>query len=157
MNVIKTITPILGAERFNNWKKLLGGANNINFFSYISDICHPEDMLIFCGLLFPDFVRVREFVILERNYDNDIFLASLKDKGALGIEKSFNSVWVYDVFAGTRNVPEIIYEQLSDVIAMSWGMLLKSKFPDKDFQVDVVKSELNYGPTITFYQIHGGD
>ncbi|MBP5134117.1 hypothetical protein HUT02_35735, partial [Pseudomonas protegens] len=63
-------------------------------------------------------------------------------------------IHLYDVFSGTASdVGDVIFEQLADIFAVSWRLVLKDKFPEKKFSVEVSNTEQDYGPTIIFFQI----
>ncbi len=65
-----------------------------------------------------------------------------------------NNVHVYELFEQCADdVSDSIFLQLRNVLAFSWGMVLKEKFPEKKFFVEVSDSESNYGPVITFFQV----
>ncbi len=114
--------------------------------------------MIFCKWLFPDFVVFEESVILEMKFDEPAFRVWLDhfsgDKA--GVERMLNHTHLYDVFSGCgSSVDEVVFEQLSNVLAMSWRMVLKAKFPDRRFHVEAINSDQEYGPVVTFHEMRG--
>jgi len=72
------------------------------------------------------------------------------------VEKIMNHTHLYDIFAGcSDDVDDVVFEQLAEVVALSWRLVLKDKFPESKFVVDVSNSDQDYGPTVTFYQVVG--
>lgn len=158
MKKINTIKPLSGLNRYELWRGQWADRSSINIFSYVSDICNPEDSLLFCKLLFPDFVVVDEAVILESNYDGDIFSAWFEkldgDVGA--VERVMNHTHLYDVFAGCSDeVDDVVFEQLCEIVALAWRLVLRDKFPERLFLVDISNTDQDYGPVVTFSQVGG--
>jgi hypothetical protein len=153
---IETIRQFSGLSRYESWASSWAKKDDIDIFSYVSTMCNPEDCLVFCRLLFPDFFVSEGAVILSAKYDHDAFIVWLaKFNGdARAVEKIMNHTHLYDVFAGCMDeVDDVVFEQLAEVIALSWRLALKEKFPDTNFSVDVSNSDQDYGPTVTFYQV----
>ncbi|WP_053152059.1 hypothetical protein [Pseudomonas sp. Pf153] len=153
---INTINPLVGLARYESWKSGWMEKENVDEYSYISDVCNPEDVLLSCKLFFPDFVVVGEGVFLESKYDGDIFDSWFKQFGGdlQAAEKMINHTHLYDVFDGCmEDIDDRVFKQLADVLALSWRLVLNDKFPDRRFNVDVSSSDQDYGPVVTFYQI----
>ncbi|NUT69439.1 hypothetical protein HNP01_28640 [Pseudomonas corrugata] len=145
-------------SRYESWASSWSKKDNVDIYSYVSAICKPEDCLLFCRFLFPDFFVSGGAVILSAKYDHDVFSVWLKkfDGDIHAVEKIMNHTHLYDVFAGcTDEVDDVVFEQLAEVIALSWRLVLKDKFPKGKFSVDVSNSDQDYGPTVTFYQLVG--
>lgn len=53
---VNTIHPLIGLVRYESWKSGWAKKDEVDEFSYISSPCNPEDVLLSCKLLFPDFV-----------------------------------------------------------------------------------------------------
>jgi hypothetical protein len=65
-----------------------------------------------------------------------------------------NHTHLYDIFSGCADeVDDVVFEQLAEIVALSWRLVLKDKFPGIKFSVDVSNSDQDYGPTVTFYQV----
>lgn len=145
-----------GLRRYPAWRDCWADKDAVDIFSYISSACNPEDSLLFCKILFPDFIEERGAVILAKNFDAesfDVWFSKL-DGDVSEVEKILNHTHVYDVFSGcTDDVDDLVFEQLSKVIAVSWRLVLKDKFPSKDFIVEATFSEQQYGPIVTFFQV----
>lgn len=153
---IQTIRQFSGLSRFESWASSWAKKDDVDISSYMSAMCNPEDCLVFCRLLFPDFFVSQGAVLLDAKYDHDVFVVWLTkfDGDARAVEKLMNHTHLYDVFSGcTDEVDDIIFEQLAEIIALSWRLALKDKFPDSKFSVDVSNSDQDYGPTVTFYQV----
>lgn len=153
---IKTIKSLRGLSRYPAWKAGWEKKEDIDVFSYISSTCNPEDLLLCCKLLFPDLIVVGDAVLLEHKYEPsrfDMWFSELEGD-ICAIEKIVNHTHIYDVFEGCSDeVDDAVFEQLSEVISMSWRLLLNSKFPERRFCVDVSNSDQEYGPVVTFYQV----
>ena len=153
---LKAIEPLRGLHRYSAWKAGWADKDSIDVFSYISNECSPEDFLLCCKLLFPDFVIIDGAVLLEHKYEAGTFQSWVSQfNGDLcAIEKVVNHTHMYDVFEGcSDDVDEAVFTQLAEVICLSWRLLLRDKFPDKKFCVDVLNSDQEYGPVVTFYQV----
>lgn len=154
--IVNTIKPFSDLNKYEKWKSKWVDQDGVDIFSYVSEMCHPEDVLLFCRLLLPDFVLVDGAVLLQSKYDDDIFRSWLnKFNGDTNkVEEIINHTHLYDVFGGCKGaVEDAIFEQLSEVIALSWRLVLKEKFPEKKFFVESSNSDQDYGPVVTFYQV----
>ncbi|WP_256575416.1 MULTISPECIES: hypothetical protein [unclassified Pseudomonas] len=155
---VNTLGQFSGLSRYELWASSWAESDNIDIFSYMSAICKPEDCLLFCRLLFPDFFISQGAIFLNAKYDHEVFLVWLKklDGDISAVEKIMNHTHMYDVFSGcTDEVDDVVFEQLADTIAFSWRLVLKDKFPGCNFSVEVSNSDQDYGPTVTFYQSIG--
>lgn len=153
---INTINPLVGLARYESWKSGWVEKEKVDEFSYISNMCNPEDVLLSCKLFFPDFVVVRGGVFLGSKFDGDIFDCWFKQFGGdlQAVEKMINHTHLYDVFDGcSEDVDDRVFAQLSEVVALSWRLVLNNKFPERKFNVDVSNSDQDYGPVVTFYQV----
>ena len=153
---INTIRPFSGLSRYELWASSWAEKDNIDIFSYVSAVCSPEDCLLFCRLLFPDFFVSQGAVILNAKYDHDVFFVWLKkfDGDVRAVEEIMNHTHLYDVFSGCNDeVDDVVFEQLAELVSLSWRLVLKDKFPERKFSVEVSNSDQDYGPTVTFYQI----
>lgn len=156
MKIVSSFAKVMGLKKFESWRAGWEEAESIDIFSYVEDVVSPEDSLIFCKLLFPDFVVFEDSVILEMKFDEPAFRVWLDhfsgDKS--GVEKVLNHTHLYDVFSGSgSSVDDVVYEQLSNVLAMSWRMVLKERFPGRRFHVEAINSDQEYGPVVMFYQV----
>lgn len=153
---INTINSLVGLVRYESWKSGWVEKDKVDEFSYISNTCNPEDVLLSCKLFFPDFIVEGGGVFLENKYDNDAFESWFKKfSGDLqATEKMINHTHLYDVFDGcSEDVDDRVFEQLAEVVALSWRLVLSDKFPQKKFNVVVSNSDQDYGPVVTFYQM----
>ncbi|WP_446436407.1 hypothetical protein [Pseudomonas sp. 1152_12] len=156
MMKVDTLRQFSGLSRYELWASGWAKKDNIDIFSYVSAMCNPEDCLLFCRLLFPDFFVSQGAIFLSAKYDHDVFVVWLKkfDGDARAVEKIMNHTHLYDVFSGcTDEVDDVVFEQLAETIALSWRLVLKDKFPERKFSVDVSNSDQDYGPTVTFFQV----
>ncbi|WP_225935533.1 hypothetical protein [Pseudomonas muyukensis] len=158
MKTVKFFAEIIGLKKFEAWRAGWQDPESIDIFSYVEDVVSPEDSLIFCKWLFPDFVVFEDSVILAMKFDEAAFRIWLQhfsgDKA--GVEKMLNHTHLYDVFSGCgSSVGEVVFEQLSNVLAMSWRMVLKERFPDRRFHVEATNSDQEYGPVVTFHEVRG--
>ncbi|MDD0973158.1 hypothetical protein [Pseudomonas fontis] len=70
------------------------------------------------------------------------------------VEKIMNHTHLCDVFSGCNDeVGDFVFEQLAEILSLSWQLVLKDKFPERKFSVEVLNSDQDYGPTVTFYKI----
>ncbi|QBZ90037.1 hypothetical protein EPZ47_15350 [Pseudomonas viciae] len=155
MKIIK-ITDSVSSPRYEHWKSQWEDQSELDEFSYISDVVHPEDALLFCKVLFPDFVIHESGVFLERSFTVEAFSTWMEacNNDVVAVEKVLNHTHLYDVFGGCRDrVDEAVYEQLCRIVAQSWRMVLLSKFPEKKFCVQAIVSDQEYGPVVTFSQV----
>jgi len=70
---INTIKQFNGLSRYDQWASGWAEKDNVDIFSYVSAVCNPEDSLLFCRLLFPDFFVRDGAVCLSAKYDSEIF------------------------------------------------------------------------------------
>lgn len=155
MKIIK-ITGSISSPKFEHWKRQWEDQSELDEFSYISDVVHPEDALMFCKVLFPDFVFHESGVFLESRFTVESFSSWMEtcNNDVVAVEKVLNHMHLFDVFGGCRErVDEAIYEQLCRIVAQSWRMVLLSKFPEKKFCVQAIVSDQEYGPVVTFSQV----
>ncbi|WP_447754790.1 hypothetical protein [Pseudomonas nicosulfuronedens] len=160
MKKIYSTDEFKGLRRYPAWRDSWENKDAIDIFSYISNVCNPEDVLLFCKILFPDFIEEKNAIILARNFDAasfDVWFSQL-DGDVAEVERILNHTHVYDIFSGCPDdVEELVFEQLSEAIAVSWRLILRDKFPSKDFIVEATSSEQQYGPIVTFFQGGRGD
>lgn len=153
---INTLNTFSGLARYELWKSGWEKKDQVDEYSYISNMCHPEEVLLCSKLFFPGFVCAGGGVFIESRYNDDLFNCWLERfSGDLqATEKMINHTHLYDVFEGcSEEVDDKVFEQLAEVFAFSWRLLLDKKFPDKNFKVEVSNSDQDYGPVVTFYQV----
>ncbi|MFJ4605623.1 hypothetical protein [Pseudomonas atacamensis] len=156
MQVINSIPLVLDTEPFDTWKQQWANQEGLDIHSYINDQCHPEQILMFSPLLFPTFIVSEGGVFLERNFSQEAYARSvnLAAGDMAEVERLMNYVKIYDVFGQFGNgVSPRIFHQLCEMIGFAWRMVLKEKFPDTLFTVEVSNSDEDYGPVVTFYQV----
>ncbi|WP_238337669.1 hypothetical protein [Pseudomonas sp. SWRI51] len=153
---VNTIHPMIGLVRYESWKSEWAKKDEIDELSYISNNCSPEDVLLSSKLFFPDFIVDGDGVFLESKYDGVVVESWLEQFGGdlQATERMINHTHIYDVFEGcSEDVDDRVFEQLAEVIALSWRLVLREKFADKVFSVVVSNSDQDYGPVVTFFQI----
>ncbi|WP_085690327.1 MULTISPECIES: hypothetical protein [unclassified Pseudomonas] len=156
MKRVNSIPSVTDTQAYDSWKKQWSSQEGLDVYSYIFDQCQPEHILLFSKMFFPDFVVNEGGVFLARNFSAEVFDSCLGlASGDLSkTEKLLNVVRVYDVFGQVvDNVPDDVFVQLCNVIGFAWHMVLKEKFSERVFCVEVSNSEQNYGPDVTFYQV----
>ncbi|HHQ4828143.1 TPA: hypothetical protein ACSQZH_006024 [Pseudomonas aeruginosa] len=142
-------------SNYELWRSGWENKNEIDVFSYISYEIRPEELLILGKLVFPDFILDRGAVILEMNYEEKKFNDWMErlENDIQSVERFINHTHIYDIFSGcNEDVEDEIFEQLAHMLSLSWRLILKEKFPDRDFSVLLSCSDQDYGPTITFFQ-----
>ncbi|MCK1069399.1 hypothetical protein OCJ35_04935 [Pluralibacter gergoviae] len=155
MKTIALIDPPHDLKKYEEWKSQWMDSDSISLSNYIGECCHPEDLLICSQLLIPSLVEVDGCVVMQERYQVDNFLEWKKHfpNDPQRIEKVLNNVVMYDVFLHTGNdVSNIIFEQLCNVIKISWELMLKKLFPNKRFNVEINFGNQDDGPSVTFYQ-----
>ncbi|MCF5666313.1 hypothetical protein AB6N16_15315 [Pseudomonas marginalis] len=155
MKIIKS-TDLVSSPKYERWKSQWKDQSELDVFSYISDVVHPEDALMFCKVLFPDFVVHESGVFLESRFTVEAFSSWMEtcNNDVVAVEKVLNHMHLYDVFGGCSDrVDEAVYEQLCRIVAQSWRMVLLSKCPEKKFSVQAIVSDQEYGPVVTFSQV----
>ncbi|WP_242167922.1 MULTISPECIES: hypothetical protein [unclassified Pseudomonas] len=155
MKIIRTTGPVR-SPKYERWKSQWKDQSELVESCFISDVVHPEDVLVFSTVLFPDFVVYESGVFLESGFTVEAFSSWMQscNSDVVAVEKVLNHVHLYDVFAGCSDrVDEAVYEQLCNLIAQSWRMVLLSKFPEKKFCVQAIVSDQEYGPVVTFSQV----
>lgn len=155
MKIIKS-TDLVSSPKYERWKTQWEDQSELDEFFYISDVVHPEDALMFCKVLFPDFVVHESGVFLESRFTVEAFSSWMEtcNSDVVAVEKVLNHMHLYDVFGGCSDrVDEAVYEQLCRIVAQSWTMVLLSKFPEKKFSVQAIVSDQEYGPVVTFSQV----
>jgi len=155
MKRISLIDPPHDLRKYEEWKSQWMDSESVSLSNYIGECCHPEDLLICSQLLIPTFVEVDGCVIIQERYQVDNFLEWKKyfPNSCQKIEKVLNNIIMYDIFlhAGS-DVPNVIFEQLCNVIRVSWRLTLKELFPHKSFIVEISNGNQDDGPSVTFYQ-----
>lgn len=141
--------------RYDAWEAQWEEPETLGLHEYISEKCHPEDVLICSRLFFPEFIVVDNCVLLYERYEENNFLAwKLKfPQENSAVEKMINHTHVYDLFGSIAdNVSDSVFNQLCIVMKCSWRMTLKEVFPEKEFIIESSNDDAEYGPTLTFYQ-----
>ncbi|KGU84461.1 hypothetical protein E3Z27_07520 [Pseudomonas mediterranea] len=155
MKIIKN-TDSVSSTKYEHWKSQWEDQSELDEFSYISDVVHPEDALMFCKVLFPDFIFYESGVFLESRFTIEAFSSWMEacNNDVVEVEKVLNHMHLYDVFGGCSDkVDDAVYEQLCRIVAQSWRMVLLNKFPEKNFCVQAIVSDQEYGPVVTFSQV----
>ena len=156
MNKVEVIKPFVGLGKYPKWKSGWSDQDGINIYSYISYVCDPEDVLVVSRLFFPDLVCVDGCVFLEFKYNPGMvgLLSSYGDREKMDVELSVNRVSLYDAFFGASDkVGDLIYEQLCEVLAVSWSMALGKAFPGVEFKIESSNLSSDYGPSLTFCKL----
>ncbi|EFE3929245.1 hypothetical protein JOW62_27880 [Escherichia coli] len=154
MRLIETLPMNYSLGKYESWKNQWSDKSLLDFSVYISEEIHPEDFLISSRLFFPDFIEVNDCVFLsgryvESNYND--WMEKLKSKSS--VESILNHVNIYDIFSGKgEEVPDSIFIQIANVLKFSWEVSLAKCFLNKRFVVEASFSDMEYGPTLTFYQ-----
>lgn len=123
--------------------------------SYISRNCSPYNTIFFCSLLFPSFVFIDGCYILEHYYTEANFRNAFRNYGGdkRKIEENMNNTFIYEIFENFgETVSDVVYEEIAEIIRLSWDMILKKEIPEHKFIVKCIIDEQNYGPVVTFYQ-----
>ncbi|WP_308720552.1 hypothetical protein [Komagataeibacter xylinus] len=123
--------------------------------AYIVSNCSPYTSLAFCALLFPSIIVVDGCFLLEYYYTESNFLDARKNyrNDKRTIEESMNNTFLYEVFeCFSGDVPDMVFEEIGKVVRLSWDMVLRQKFPEREFAVKYFHDEQDYGPVITFCQ-----
>jgi hypothetical protein len=155
MKNVDVIKPFEELHKYEAWKKRWKNQGEVDIFSYVSDVCSPEDMLLFCRILFPDFVVFQGGIFLSHTFNVSLFYSWFDklDSNIASVERLMNHTHMYDLFSGcSEDVSDAIFLQLAEVLAVSWRLVLKDKFTHVDFSVDVTCSDRDYGPIVTFYR-----
>jgi hypothetical protein len=139
-------------KRFTTWRNRWEDQTDMDEIEYINDNIHPEDLLIIGKLLFPELIECRSGVFLKRNFSDQITEQLSTSEDVIRLESDINSVKMYDLFSRCNDTEESTFEQVGELLRSSWQMLLSSKYPEKNFNVELIISEGNYGPILTFYQ-----
>lgn len=154
MKLIETLPMNHDLDKYEQWKKKWSNQSLLDFSVYISETMHPEDFLISSKLFFPDFVEVNDCVFLseryiESNYND--WMEKLQNKSS--VESILNHIHMYDIFSGSdQDISDSIFIQISKVLKFSWEVSLAKCFLDRKFIVETSFSDMEYGPTLTFYQ-----
>ncbi|MGY2173830.1 hypothetical protein [Pseudomonas azotoformans] len=155
MEVIRATDPVRSAK-YERWKTQWKDQSELDEFFFISDVVHPEDVLMFSKVLFPDLVVHESGVFLASQFTVEAFTNWMEtcNKDVVAVEKLLNHMHLYDVFGGCNDrVEEAVYEQLCRIVAQSWRMVLLSQFPERTFCVQAIVSDQEYGPMVTFSQV----
>lgn len=66
-----------------------------------------------------------------------------------------NHTLLYDMYDGCpSNVSDEVFVRLSALLKYSWGLVLRDRFPEKQFTIAIEDNIEDYGPSITFYQLN---
>lgn len=113
-----------------------------------------ELAIAFSSLYWPEFVEVEGCVLLRERYSPSRFQDWWKELAGdrSRIEGVVNHVHLWDLFDldGT-SVPDEAVQDLAQVLGLTWRCALQHRFPERDFEVNVVLDDSEeYGPTISF-------
>lgn len=154
MRLIETLPINHDLDKYEQWKNKWSDQSSLDSGVYISETIRPEDFLISSRLFFPDFVEVNDCVFLsgryiESNYND--WMEKLQNKSS--VESMLNHVNMYDIFSGSdQDISDSIFNQIATVLKFSWEVSLARCFLDRTFVVETSFSDMEYGPTLTFYQ-----
>ncbi|MEC3889691.1 hypothetical protein [Xanthomonas campestris] len=152
LNVIRKLD---GMKKYQKWKESWGNSD-LDIFSFLSNEGSPEEALVFCKILFPDFVIFNDLIFLDFRFDEKQVSAWATELGndMENLQIFVNSVHLYDVFGGYQeDVDDAVFEALAEAVEISWGMILRNKFPSQNFVVNRSSGEHGYGPVVNFYQV----
>ncbi|WEQ56294.1 hypothetical protein LV564_04125 [Komagataeibacter nataicola] len=123
--------------------------------AYIARNCSPYTSLAFCTLLFPTIIVVDGCFLLEFYYTESNFLDACKNynNDKRKIEENMNNTFLYEVFEClVEKVSDMVFEEIGKIVRLSWDMVLKQTFPEREFAVKYFHDEQDYGPVVTFCQ-----
>lgn len=110
----------LSPGKFSFWDYLAGRSDG------------PEIALAYGSLLWPQFVRVSGFILLEEHYDEAYFERVLRDYGPAKVEATINTTYL-DNIVGAKDVEQEVLEALGALLCETWVARAKLMFPDLDF------------------------
>lgn len=155
MIIVETIPGISYPDKYKTWM----GSSTENIESptmfYVTYNCDPVDCLIFSKVLFPEFFLLDDYVFARVVISPETARKGIGLKGNKNFkEESFNQIYVFDLFAGNKNgIDEDLARDLGRTIAFAWNLSLKNTFPDRNFVVNYMDDEKNYGPIVSFHEI----
>lgn len=149
--------------KYSSWKSGWDDPSAFDVLDYISFKVHPDDVLILGHLFFPKFVEVSNCIFFEETYKYDVYkerinrALSQQDCDKKALEKSFNLIHIYDLFAhlsthAPERVKDAVFEDVGKLLQLAWSIHLKHIFPDKSIVVEYYHSDQEYGPIVTIYQ-----
>ncbi|WP_333501869.1 hypothetical protein [Kluyvera genomosp. 2] len=79
-------------ERYETWRSQWEDPVSVGLNDYISECCHPEDILISMRLFIPEFIAIDDCILLYDRYEESNFLQWMdKLSGEKISGKSFES------------------------------------------------------------------
>lgn len=139
---------------FEEWKKEQDFPKQ-NSREYVNNELTPFDLLYVGDLLFPKVIEHSGCLFLEDHFTEDHFRTWHHElKGDLtAIESLINHVHVYDVFdKASLDTPEWVFEEAAQLLFRSWKMFFEASYPAWNIVVEYWSSEVEYGPTLSFYR-----
>ena len=140
-------------RKFKEWKNSWSNQDSFGIFEYVSYNVHPDDVLIISNLFFPQFIEYEGGIFFKEKFDIEIYNQAALTYNKKDIERTMNSIHVYDIFAYTDNVDEDTYVNVGNLLKLVWSNHLSREYPNRHFKVDLIISEQEYGPILRIFQI----
>ncbi|GBR10254.1 hypothetical protein HW511_10550 [Asaia siamensis] len=157
MKKIDTIPNIKDPIKYTNWLGPCINDSESPLVFYMSYNCNPSDCIVFSKVLFPEFFLLNDYVFARVAISPEAAKKGMEDsKNKKFDEESFNQIYIFELFDGNKiRVDDDIAKDIGKIIAFSWDLSLKKTFPDRNFVVNYIDDESNYGPIVNFYEIRG--
>lgn len=138
-----------GLPRVAEWLAATSGPA-LGLVDYVGERVGPTATVAVAGLLWPQFVRVDECILIADRYDPQTFATWRERLGKRGdIEAAVNHVHLWDVFSGVESVPDEALKFLGQVMCKTWAAALAEAFPDEQLDIEFSNDPDDYGPTVT--------
>ncbi|WP_166852878.1 hypothetical protein [Isoptericola sp. BMS4] len=136
--------------RFAEWRARFSPAPNAD--SYLAEHLDLTSAVLFARLMLPNFIVVRDCVLIEDKFDAARFDEWMATTGndRIAVERVTNHLHLWDIFDPDGAVEESALIELAESIAESWRSRGRAMFPDREFHSEVTDE---YGPTVVMHSI----
>jgi len=130
---------------FRNWRANFEPQPDAH--AYLAQHLDVTTATLFCELLLPDLVLIRDCVLVAGRFEPSNFEEwwALPNANSETVERAINHLHLWDIFKPEGAVEERALHVLANRMARAWKIHAEEAFPGRVFSVDVTDE---YGPTL---------
>lgn len=122
----------------------------------MNNCIHPDTVLTVGRFLLPNFVEYEGGVFLEHKFSEKSFREWMRELNDMAqVENLLNHQHIYDLFIGAEDVSEESFYSAAVMLSQTLSLALGRCFPEREFQVTLSNSDLDYGPVVSFFSVAG--
>ena len=148
--------PLHKLPSFSKWANSFGKDHGLTLMDYLAAKGSTDLAIAFSQIFWPEVIKVNGCYLRVQSLHNwaDPIPAGMKKEERQNMESLINHLHVYDLFTyEDENIELEVDEYLGLIIRSCWAASLKYQIPNINFKVEYWSEPIEYGPTITFWQI----